>query len=149
MPREDETWEHCTLCIFKFQACNREVLWLVCVMKVTQSCPTLCDPMDYRVPGILQARIVEWVVVPFSRGSSQPRDRPQDSLPAEPPGKPACSQEDTHQASPISTCFRLQPLPVVMVVLRGRSVVCCCISQLWRLSSPGQVTGQRGHPVTR
>ena len=43
-------------------------------MKVTQSCPTLCDPMDYTVHGILQARILEWVAVPFSRGSSQPRD---------------------------------------------------------------------------
>ena len=42
---------------------------------VAQSCPTLCDPMDYTVHGILQARILEWVVIPFSRGSSQPRDR--------------------------------------------------------------------------
>ena len=48
----------------------------VCVkVKVTQSCPTLCDPMDYIVHGILQARILEWVAFPFSRGSSQPRDR--------------------------------------------------------------------------
>ena len=36
-------------------------------VKVTQSFPTLCDPMDYTVPGILQARILEWVAVPFSR----------------------------------------------------------------------------------
>ena len=43
-------------------------------VKVTQSCLTLCDPMDYTVHGILQARILEWVVVPFSRASSQPRD---------------------------------------------------------------------------
>ena len=35
------------------------------------SCPTLCDPMDYRAHGILQARILEWVAFPFSRGSSQ------------------------------------------------------------------------------
>ena len=48
-------------------------------VKVTQSCPTLCDPMDYIVYGILQARILEWVAVPFSRGSSQPRDRAQVS----------------------------------------------------------------------
>ena len=34
----------------------------------------LCDPMDYTVHGILQARILEWVVFPFSSGSSQPRD---------------------------------------------------------------------------
>ena len=43
-------------------------------MKVTQPCPTLCDPTDSIVHGILQARILEWVAFPFSRGSSQPRD---------------------------------------------------------------------------
>ena len=50
----------------------------------------LCDPKDYTVHGILQARILEWVPVPFSRGSSQPRSPAlqADSLPAEPPGKP-------------------------------------------------------------
>ena len=47
------------------------------IVKVTQSCLTLSDPMDYVVHGILQARILEWVAVPFSRGSSQPRDRSQ------------------------------------------------------------------------
>ena len=48
-------------------------------VKVTQSCLTLCDPMDYTIHGILQARILEWVAFPFSRGSSQPRDRTQVS----------------------------------------------------------------------
>ena len=48
-------------------------------MNVVQSCLTLCDPMDYTVYGILQARILEWVAVPFSRGSFQPRDRTQVS----------------------------------------------------------------------
>ena len=64
-------------------------------VKVTQSCLTLCDPMDYIVHGILQARILEWVAIPISKGSSQPRDRTQVShiagrffLSAEPPGKP-------------------------------------------------------------
>ena len=47
----------------------------VCVCSVTKSCPTLCDPMDYSLPGssvhgILQARILEWVAMPSSRGSS-------------------------------------------------------------------------------
>ena len=46
-------------------------------VKVALSCPTLCNPMDYIVHGILQARILEWVAVPFSRGSSQPRGRTQ------------------------------------------------------------------------
>ena len=49
-------------------------------VKVAQSCPTLCDLMDYTVHGILQTRILEWVAFPFSRGSSQPRDRTQVSL---------------------------------------------------------------------
>ena len=50
----------------------------------SQSCPTLCHPMDHNLPGssvhgILQARILEWVVILFSKGSSQPRDRTQVS----------------------------------------------------------------------
>ena len=48
-------------------------------VKVTQSCSTLCDPMDYTVHGILQARMLEWVAFPFSRASSQTRDRTQVS----------------------------------------------------------------------
>jgi len=48
-------------------------------VKVTQSCLTLCDPMDYTVHGILQATILEWVAFPFSRGSSKPRDWTQAS----------------------------------------------------------------------
>ena len=48
-------------------------------VKVTQSCPTLCDSMSYTVHEILQARILEWVPFPFSRGSSQPRDQTQVS----------------------------------------------------------------------
>ena len=48
--------------------------------EVAQSCPTLCDPMDCSLPGsslhgILQARVLEWVAISFSRGSSWPRDR--------------------------------------------------------------------------
>ena len=44
-------------------------------VKVAQSCPTLCDPMDCTVHGILQARVLEGAAIPSSRGSSQPRDR--------------------------------------------------------------------------
>ena len=52
----------------------------VYVCSVTQSCLTLCNPMDCSPPGssvhgILQARILEWVAIPFSRGSSWHRDR--------------------------------------------------------------------------
>ena len=72
--------------------------------KSLQSCPTLCDPIEKicslpgsSVHGILPARILEWVAIPFSRGSSQPRDRTRISyvscigrqvlLPLAPPGK--------------------------------------------------------------
>ena len=48
-------------------------------VKVAQSCLTLCKTMDYTVHGILEARILEWVAFPFSRGSSQPRDQTQVS----------------------------------------------------------------------
>ena len=47
--------------------------------KVAQSCLALCDPMDCTAHGILQARILEWVAFPFSRGSSQSGDRTQVS----------------------------------------------------------------------
>ena len=50
------------------------------VSEVAQSCPTLCDPMDCSLPcssvhGIFQTRVLEWIAISFSRGSSQPRDR--------------------------------------------------------------------------
>ena len=48
-------------------------------VKVAQSCLTRCNPMDYTLHGILQARTLEWVAFPFSRGSFQPRDRTQVS----------------------------------------------------------------------
>ena len=48
-------------------------------VKITQSCWILCNPMDYTFHEILQARILEWVAFPFSRGSSQPRDWSQVS----------------------------------------------------------------------
>ena len=48
-------------------------------VKVVQSCLTLCDPIDNTVHGVLQARILEGVAFPFSRGSSQPRDQTQVS----------------------------------------------------------------------
>ena len=60
--------------------------WVTCILcgvkwsVVAQSCPTLCNPMDCSLPrssvhGIFQARILEWVAISFSRGSSWPRDR--------------------------------------------------------------------------
>ena len=66
--------------------------------EVTQSCPTLSDPIDRSLPGssvhgIFQARVLEWVAISFSRGSSRPRDRTRVShipgtLTSEPPATP-------------------------------------------------------------
>ena len=70
-------------------------------MIVTQSCPTLCDPIDSNLPGssvrgASPCKKLEWVAVPFSRESSWHRDKPEPRSPAlqvyslssEPPGKP-------------------------------------------------------------
>ena len=63
-----------------FWPCRGHWLWWSYVhAKSFQSCLTLCDLMDYSPPGssvhgILQARTLEWVAIPFSRGSPQPRD---------------------------------------------------------------------------
>ena len=105
-----------TLCVSSFTQCHTlfpdwsrgyqhllhslnytHVLYVFFSVLVSQSCQ-LCDPMDCSPPGssvhgTLQARILEWVAIPFSRRSSQPRDWTQspilwvDSLPSEPPGK--------------------------------------------------------------
>ena len=70
--------------------------------------------MDYTVPGIHQARILEWVAFPFSRGSSQPRDQTQVSalqanyLPAEPQGKP--KNTEVGSLSPLQGIFLTQEL---------------------------------------
>ena len=68
-------------------------------VKVAQSCPTLCNSMDCSPPGssvhgILQAGIMEWVAIPFSKNLPNPGNKPRspvlqvDSLSSEPPGKP-------------------------------------------------------------
>ena len=53
---------------------NRNQRYRGMKVKVAQLCLTLCDSVDYKVHGLLQARLLEWVAFPFSRGSSQPRD---------------------------------------------------------------------------
>ena len=66
---------------FSFQTYRLfKAMFSLLVALVTQWCPTLCGPMDYSPPvssvqGILQARILEWVAVSYSRELSQPRDR--------------------------------------------------------------------------
>ena len=59
----------------KFLLCNSVMKW----SEVSQSCPTLCNPMDCSLPGspthgIFQARVLKWVAISFSGGSSRPRD---------------------------------------------------------------------------
>ena len=93
-------------------------------IKSLQLCLTLHDPMDYSPPGpsvhgILQARILEWVAMLSSRGSSQPRDQTcvspfpalqADFIPTEPPGKPQIHATiykiDKHQG-PAVRCRKL------------------------------------------
>ena len=64
--------------------CLPKVTFALKESEIAQSYPTLCDPMDCSLPsssvhGILQARILEWVAIPFSRGSSQPNEQTQVS----------------------------------------------------------------------
>ena len=96
-------------------------------MKVTQSCLTLCDPMDYTVRGTLQARILEWVAISFFRGSSQPRfpTLQVDSLPAEPQGKP--------KNTGVSILYLLQQIFPTQELNRG---LLYCRQILYQLSYP-------------
>ena len=69
-------WDHSSLINdWTYTPCNGDSLFLTskrfCIgvkVKVAQSCPTFCDPKDYTVHEILQARILEWVAIPFSKG---------------------------------------------------------------------------------
>ena len=92
----DQTWVSCTAGGFFTEPPGKPSLSEV--SEVTQSCPTLCDPMDCSPPhsflhGILQARVLEWVAISFSRGSSRPGIEPvspafqADALTSELPGK--------------------------------------------------------------
>ena len=99
-------------------------------IKVSQSRLTLCDPLDYPVHGILQARILEWVAIPFSRGSSQPGIEPRapalqaDSLPAKPPGKHKesiegiCTNASSFEVFPVNFHRCAQPSEIFPFSLR-------------------------------
>ena len=82
----------------------------VCVCLVTQSCPTLCNPVDYSlsgssVHGILQARVLEWVAMLSSRGSSQSGDRTQVSRIE----SKFCTIWATREAKPPKGCSTVAP----------------------------------------
>ena len=114
----------CTFFFWLFQAVCGILVPCVCVTSV------MSDPMDWSPPGssahgILQARILEQVAMPTSRGSSQPRDQTSIwlhllhcrwiSLPTEPPGKPLV---------PCPEVKRMSPAPSVTTRLPGKYLYC-------------------------
>ena len=112
-------------------------------MKVIQSCPILCNPMDYAVHGILQARILEWVAFSFSRGSSQARDRAQVSCIA---GRIFTSWV-TREALNINTNINIKWASQVVLVIKNLPVNAGDIRDvfhLWMGRSPG---GRHGNPL--
>ena len=100
--------------------------WLVCC--VAQSCPTLCDPMDYSPPGfsvhgILRTRILEWVAMPTSRRSSQARGSSDLGL-------PHCRQvlyRMSHQGSPHGLCNKY----MFVLEITPCSAYCCVARTLF------------------
>ena len=130
---------------------------------VSQSCPTLCNPKDCSssVHGILQARILEWVAIPFFRESSWPRDQTQVSLIAGrfftiwATRKPAFSTRILSGRGGFLGCLRtvstfppplLSPHPSVPRDLTGLSsynpcyplskLICCLMKKWWSMASP-------------
>ena len=88
-------------------------------VKVAQLCLTLCDPMDCTVCGILQARILEWVVFPSPEDLPNPGIEPKSpalrrgSLPAEPQGKPEISLRNFHYNPLTLLAQQVKNLPAV------------------------------------
>ena len=108
------------------------MMMMMMMMKVTQSCPTLYDLMDYIVHGILQARILKWIAFPFSRGSSQPRDRTQVSRIA---GGFVTSWATREAQSCISCLYILEVNPLLVVpFVKNFSYFVCCLFILFMVS---------------
>ena len=88
------------------------IYFIACVCQSLSLQPTDCCLPGFSVRGILQARILEWVAIPFSRGSSLPRNQTRspalqpDSLPSEPPGKhtsqPPCDKTENFRLIPVN-----------------------------------------------
>ena len=96
--------------------------------EVTQSCPTLCDPIDCSlsgssIHGIFQARMLEWIAISFSRGSSQPKNRTgsptlqADALPSEPPEKLENSTEQYRVSSKKNLRIELSYDPLILCLV--------------------------------
>ena len=99
---------------------QRICVFIILIVKVAQSCPAVCDPMDSATPwilhGILQVRILEWVAFPFSRGSSRPRNRTRVS----------CIAVDflpTELSGNVAQVLSTEAVPVYISL----SNVCCCL----------------------
>ena len=94
--------------------------------KSLQSCPTLCDPMDCSLPdssvhGILQAKILEWVAMPSSRGSSQPvRLGQAGSSPLAPPSGTSEPQGEPQVRAAAAAAKLLQSCPTLCDPIDGR-----------------------------
>ena len=97
--------------------------------QLRQSCPTLCDPMDCSPPdsvhGILQARILEWVAMPSSRGASRPRDLTRVSY---------CVSCTGRQVLPRSTAWEAR----MVTLFSAAAITCydCCWQCMSVLISP-------------
>ena len=105
-----------------------------CCAKSLQSCPTLCDPMNcsppgFSVHGILQTRILEWVAISFSRGSSQPTDWSQVScivggfFTTAPHGEPTCVCVGMHT----HTYINMHTYTYILLLL----LLLSCFSHVW------------------
>ena len=107
-------------------------------MKVTQSCASLCDPMDYTVHGILQVRILEWVAYAFSSGSSWPRNQTRVSCIAVSFFFCLCYNlfnflrgEGGCKCSLKCICIIPVPVPVITLSPLFLSVIFLCLSLIW------------------
>ena len=98
-------------------------------VKVSQSCPTLCDPMDYTVHEILQARILESVAFPFSRGIFPTQGSN--------PGLPHCRwvlYQLSHKGSPVLVDVSPNALSLFQNPVQESHILCsCCVSWISKL----------------
>ena len=123
------------------------------IVKVARSCPTFCDPIDYTVHGIIHSRILEWVTVPFSRGSAQPRDQTQVSLiagkfcPAEPPYTLLCIKQVINKDLPYGTWNSTQylSLPIWKRNLRNSGYRYIITDSLYRIPETNYIIVNQIH----
>ena len=111
------------------ELCKKIIYYLNMKVLVAQSCSTLLDPMDYSLPGnpihgILQARILEWVAISFSRASSQPRDLTQISRIA---GKLLTVEPDQREAWSIEVMMMRMTITIPVQPFGPRFFIPLCI----------------------